>query len=87
MQCAVHFLESGERRVYLGDEPRHLIGAARPLTRPPLVVVVGRRVAPEAEAVEALGEVGVDDRPFAAPVDLVDKLGGVLHDVGVLVDQ
>ena len=31
MQCAVHFLEGGERLVYLGDEPRHLIGAARTL--------------------------------------------------------
>ena len=86
MQCAVHFL-GGERLVYLGDEPRHLIGAARTLARPPFVVVVRRRVAPEAEAVEAVGEGGVDDRPLAAPVDLVDKLGGVLHDVGVLVDQ
>ena len=43
MQCAVHFLE-GERLVYLGDEPRHLIGAARTLARPPFVVVVRRRV-------------------------------------------
>ena len=85
MQCAVHFLESGERLVYLGDEQRHLIGAAWTSRDRSLLWCVA-----------ALRQRQRRWRLSARSASTIDRLRHQLiwstnsagaHDVGVLVDQ